>query len=308
MKKIVLRRSCRTTAADLSGNHRPQSLSLDDISSSSSERGRDLKLRAPPYPIVPVMIQSPPDSGKSRTVGGVRVRRPHDVKHFTHVSHHSRASYSPRVPITQRHNTRSNIRSDVAVASGYLSPVPTSSVPIRSSGRRRMKKNLDIPDDLSPRVFHPSVKLKKGPVFDASTYTFSQLNTIKGKDTSRFAKLDFMYCPQTVIDRFFPAITDDQYTRVPPSFRSTPVSIREFQRRYKKKDQIRFLELEDDEFQEIETSSRDKHIGDGKYVPCNGISLEFFLRYYSGRPTRDRSSVEGFLTLSRTLLLNLVCV
>ena len=96
LKNIVLRRSCRTTAADLSGNHRPQSLSLGDILSSSYERGRDLKLRAPPYPIVPVMIQSPPDSGKSRAVGGVRIRRPPDVKYFTHVSHHSRASYSPR--------------------------------------------------------------------------------------------------------------------------------------------------------------------------------------------------------------------
>ena len=56
-------------------------------------------------------------------------------------------------------------QNSVAVASGYLSPIPTNSVPVRSSSRRRMKKNLDIPDDLSPRVFHPSVKLKRGTVF-----------------------------------------------------------------------------------------------------------------------------------------------
>mmetsp|Transcript_856 Transcript_856/g.1321 ORF Transcript_856/g.1321 Transcript_856/m.1321 type:complete len:104 (-) Transcript_856:1-312(-) len=102
-------------------------------------------------------------------------------------------------------------------------------------------KSRDSCTKLRPRVLSPKQNSNKGSIFDALTYSLSHLIKVKNSENERFFKMDFTYCSQVVLNKFSPVTIEDKYSKIPPSFRSLPSEIRNFQLRTdKKKTEIRF--------------------------------------------------------------------
>ena len=114
--------------------------------------------------------------------------------------------------------------------------------------------------------------------------------------------MDFTYCSQVILDKFFPVTIEEKYSKIPPSFRSSPAEIRNFQLRVAKNDKDSFLKNEMDLFDKIENKSIISHAGNTGNDKCNGITLHF-LRYIAERATPFKESETGFKHLIREAIV-----
>jgi len=166
------------------------------------------------------------------------------------------------------------------------------------------KKLRDICEEITPCILSMEQTSNKGSIYDASTHTLQTLLKIRNNDNTRFVNFDFTYCSQKTLNRLFPVTIEERYLLIPPTFRSSASSIRNFQQVISKKDKLEYLSSEKVKLERIEEASILSHIDDIDYDLCNGISLHY-LRYISKRKTPFKSSELGFKHLIRESIVEL---